>query len=865
MEGEIRGDETSETSNEPRHAEPINPEMLIRTEPEAQEIEENTDKPRVMLMASVFAIAIVLVGLVGLFAAGILELPTRVEEKKVVVDKNSEERKEEIELTDKDLDKGDKLFGFSLSKPAFAQYKPKSVNVTPSVPKIKLTSDELINLEAFEEDGIEFTSEQLKALEEDGIYLTENNFVGEQKSGNDDFSDTYSTFSGNGNKYYREAQDTIFVSSDVALHLYHILIDRSFQKIEEQKFHPMLKEMTETLVADSLEAYENAIEPEIKDTFKRLSAFYLIPLVVLDAAGAEVVELQPSDFETYAEYREAESKQAEMASQSELSFSLSSKKYKNYELSDEIYELASAELELIAKATGVAGSPIFTPHRPYFSNDYSQFKPRSHYTKNDYLKSYFIAMMWYGRMGFSLDSEELTRDALAITGQVSSLKTADGDKLADLYSVMSVAIEFFVGEVDDLTPYEYTKLIKEKYGDNLTDEEFVDSAMLQDFIASAINDLPKPRIVSESIALYDDGGERDKLLKQLMQFRFMGQRFTPDAYVLNNLTQGVGAPDPETGQNLPSMTTALMPVYVISNGNNTVKDYIDEWVVDHAPDSDKIIDKKLSELKQEFAGYDESTWNQNIYWSWLNTYRSLLGGYGNGFPSFMTTDAWQLKNMGTVLGSYTELKHDTLLYAKQSYAELGGGGSDPNELPPVPKGYVEADYDFWSRITALAKMTREGLVEQDLMPEYFDSRYKKFVELSEFYSDIVKQELGNEVISDEDFEKLRVSGKSYSTITSALPGEELTDKERRAGIIADIHTDAVKSQVLYEATGKPFIMYVAVKDKNGTRLTRGLAFNHYEFTGPLTKRYADEDWQARVYDGSDTLPEMDKWSEELMR
>jgi hypothetical protein len=43
------------------------------------------------------------------------------------------------------------------------------------------------------------------------------------------------------------------------------------------------------------------------------------------------------------------------------------------------------------------------------------------------------------------------------------------------------------------------------------------------------------------------------------------------------------------------------------------------------------------------------------------------------------------------LGSYTELKHDTLLYVKQAYAEMGGGGAgpcgrsiDPPELP-IPK------------------------------------------------------------------------------------------------------------------------------------------------------------------------------------
>jgi hypothetical protein len=98
-----------------------------------------------------------------------------------------------------------------------------------------------------------------------------------------------------------------------------------------------------------------------------------------------------------------------------------------------------------------------------------------------------------------------------------------------------------------------------------------------------------------------------------------------------------------------------------------------------------------------------------------------------------------------------------------------------------------------------------------------------------------------------------------------LPGEELTPKDRRAGIIADIHTDAVRGEILYEATGKPYLIYVAVKDSNGVRLTRGLVYNHYELIGPLAERYADEDWQKIVYDGIGELPAADEWSRDLVR
>ena len=760
---------------------------------------------------------------------------------------------------------GEKLYGFSLVKTAFARFDAALDSTVPSVPAGKPAVSELTNFDAFATAGIAFSEAEKAALGDPGFFLKYNDIVAEQKSGNDDFADTYESFGGSRDEHYRRPEEALFISSDAALHLYHILVDRSFQKIEETKFQPLVKDMTKALFEDSIDNYNKATDPAIRESYKRLAVYYLVPLVVLDAGSDNQAQLKPEDFDTYAGFLAAQEEQSRQASAAALDFSLASNEYDGYSLDDDIYTTAKAELDLIKAAKGTSSSPLFTPLRPYLVNDYSQFKPRSHYTKNNILKSYFIAMMWYGRMGFSLDSAELTRDAIIISGQVNTLSTADGTKIAKLYSDLSSAIEFFVGEVDDLTPYEYTDLIKKQYGESLTSADLADADKLSGFIQAAIAELPQPRIVSEAVALYDDGGERDALLKQLMQFRFMGQRFTPDAYILNNLTQGVGAPDPETGQNLPSMTTALMPVDVISQGNATVEKYIGKWVAANAPDSDRIIAKKLDSLKTEFATYDEATWTQNVYWNWLNSYRSLLGGYGAGYPYFMTTEAWQKKNLGTVLGSYTELKHDTLLYAKQSYAELGAGGDQPEEIPPVPKGYVEADGVFWSRITELAKMTAGGLKIRNLMPEYFGERYDSFIAECEFFNQFSDQELRNETISDEDFEKLRQSGHVFESLTAPLPGEELTDKERRAGIIADIHTDAVTGQILYEATGKPYVIYTAVKDANGDRLTRGLVYNHYELAGPLTERYADEDWQAKVYDGQGALPAADEWSSDLVK
>jgi hypothetical protein len=153
----------------------------------------------------------------------------------------------------------------------------------------------------------------------------------------------------------------------------------------------------------------------------------------------------------------------------------------------------------------------------------------------------------------------------------------------------------------------------------------------------------------------------------------MGQRTTPDAFIFSSLTQGDEAPDPVTGQKLPSTPTALMVSTLM--GDVVSKDLLNSWIATNAPNSDKVLANKIADLQTYFDSVSEDQWTQNIYWSWLHTIKSLFNSEKDktGYPMFMKTAGWNTKSTQSFLGSWTELKHDTLLYAKQSYAELGAG------------------------------------------------------------------------------------------------------------------------------------------------------------------------------------------------
>lgn len=60
-----------------------------------------------------------------------------------------------------------------------------------------------------------------------------------------------------------------------------------------------------------------------------------------------------------------------------------------------------------------------------------------------------------------------------------------------------------------------------------------------------------------------------------------------------------------------------------------------------------------------------------------------------GIPSSCVTRG-RKKNLESFLGSYTELKHDTVLYSKQMLAEMGGGMEEMDD-----RGYVEPEPEIF--------------------------------------------------------------------------------------------------------------------------------------------------------------------------
>jgi len=251
-------------------------------------------------------------------------------------------------------------------------------------------------------------------------------------------------------------------------------------------------------------------------------------------------------------------------------------------------------------------------------------------------------------------------------------------------------------------------------------------------------------------------------------------------------------------------------------------------------------DEAVQRLAEEFGQFTEADWNRNLYWSWLYALKPLLQPLGAGYPTFMQTPAWADKSLATALASWAELRHDTILYAKQSYTFETGMPPEP----PAP-GYVEPGPEFYARLLALTQMTERGLSDLGVLSKVGRTRLQNLSSILQRLVDISLAELRNERLSDEDYAFIRGFADSLEQVVLGV--EETGVKTT---LVADVHTDLNSGQALEEGVGYVKLLLAAVRlPDNQIVLAAGPVLSYYEFKHPLSDRLTDEAWRAMLQAG----------------
>ena len=83
-------------------------------------------------------------------------------------------------------------------------------------------------------------------------------------------------------------------------------------------------------------------------------------------------------------------------------------------------------------------------------------------------------------------------------------------------------------------------------------------------------------------------------------------------------------------------------------------------------------EENLNLMRKKQTEITDDEWKSDLYKGWLWSIKSSAVSFEDkeGMPFFMRNEKWTDKNIHTALGSYAELKHDSILYMKQSGACL---------------------------------------------------------------------------------------------------------------------------------------------------------------------------------------------------
>jgi len=294
------------------------------------------------------------------------------------------------------------LVSLPQSTVAFAPYKEIPLSIKPLVKPYQIAVD-LGNIT--NKDRYKFSPQAENILSKNGFVVVPSPYR--------EFFSSYES-----NRY-----DSIpnFVTADAMLHNYHLYFDHLLRTLEKDKLRGELNTLTGLMLAESQKQYKALKGTDWENAAKRNVAYFAVAARLLDPKA---------DVPSY--------------------------------VSKEV----DKELQLIADHKEITmPSPVMNMGNPSvglaeaLKEDYTQYNPRGHYSKSAELKSYFQAMMWYGRMTFRAKIEDETKSAALVT------LLAGRKQIYDHWNSIYEPTNFFVGKSDDLGFSQYYELLLKTFGE----------------------------------------------------------------------------------------------------------------------------------------------------------------------------------------------------------------------------------------------------------------------------------------------------------------------------------------------------------------------------------------------------------------
>lgn len=556
--------------------------------------------------------------------------------------------------------------------------------------------------------------------------------------------------------------------------------------------------------------------------------------------------------------------------------------------------------------------------------DFSQFTVRGHYENSAALSRYFRAMMWCGLAdfryaGLSMGAIGGTNNLRELSGAVALELLLRNSGTFNDWLQFNRTLEMYVGTPDSLNFAQLNGLLLAAGIHSPLD--LPDAAALTNLQHQLMSGQLGMQQITGGYYFSPFGPEQVKLPRS---FTVMGQRFVMDSWAIQKcvvdqiIWDDDGIPDvwDKVMRRVPSALDIAFSVLGNSQTVPLIADRISRTNLTLADGRPYWRDglryqHNLAAVRNVIDRQSAGTWTNSIYNHWLACLRELsVPTTDSDCPEAMRTRAWAMKTLNTQLASWTQLRHNTVLYARQSYTEI--------VLCAYPDGYVEPRPAFWSRMREMALATKAVLAT---LPTNGVFQYLHYtnnaagiprpfvvsVSGATMYSNrlaVMDQFISTtdtlRAISEKELAKIPLSASEslflqrlvefdylgQRTYTGWYPalfyeaGSQYIPRDYQSGIeptgdnegsdywdalVTDVHTDPPDiltpdpGSILHQGVGNVQMLMIAVDCGPGDlAVYAGPVLSHYEFELGPTTRMTDSQWKDQVRAG--TLPPQPEWT-----
>ncbi|HLK35931.1 MAG TPA: DUF3160 domain-containing protein [Polyangiaceae bacterium] len=535
--------------------------------------------------------------------------------------------------------------------------------------------------------------------------------------------------------------------------------------------------------------------------------------------------------------------------------------------------IAGADAAAIARWTDKATASQGATSETLFGSsrwvDFSQFKPRGHYALDlappqlaqaapvgspanpvrpadrPSLRRYFQAMTWLGRIDARIAVPDrrtrvlqLDRRELALA---CALRTVMQTPEMAAWKQLETTMDAFVGDRDAMGPADVDRLLAELGAKSCPDLDHVPDAKL---LATILHGSYGKQRMTGDILLSDDQGGATPLPRS---FSLTGQRYVVDSDVLSAVVH-----DRVPGRLMPSPLDVAFAVLENDDAKSLLRSDLTAYG----------YRSTLEGQRERVDGGGDAFWDTSLYTLWLGAIRALSAPAATRLNPTMQADAWRRRVLSTELASWAELRHDTILYVKQSYT-FGFGCSFPDAyVDPYPAFYDElAKYAAKGQALVGALDLGKAANLRSQMSAFFD----QLAVVSRTLGHVAQEEMHGERPSSEElaFFNQAVAEDPPESGGCTAPVRRIRgwyvrlfyggdDPLAFKPTIADVHTQPTDAagnmvgRVLHVGTGWPRTMVVDVDLGRGKTPFVGVVSAYSEVVTDNFQRYTDDEWKRAI-------------------